>query len=283
MIDSTESAHLAIAFHSAFATTYVRLARQKYPRHFGHFPFHSQDVHVIHGGNHWWHIVCLPGQRDGMLNLGPIGRYTLQAADAESYPDLADLHDDNVPRKEEFRLAMGVDACIYHEAFAPPIPGHEQLAGAAAALAARLVDADAAEFLELEALKSKLSSMRNAHQFLHDLSEARSCLRSGHHRAAVVTCCATAESAVVGRLEEMGHAIRQEERNRVLGHEHHSFPAMVHEVYRGGRISVKTRDALETLNSLRRGAEHCRPDATLQDDAAFAWATLVQLLRELAK
>ena len=25
------------------------------------------------------------------------------------------------------------------------------------------------------------------------------------------------------------------------------------------------------------------PDATLQDDADFAWATLVQLLRELAK
>jgi hypothetical protein len=125
--------------------------------------------------------------------------------------------------------------------------------------------------------------MRNSRQLLDDMREARDCIRSEHYRAAIVTCCAAAESALVGRLEEAGHPIRQEERSRVLGHEHHSFPVMVQEVYRSGAITSKTRERLDMLNSLRRGFEHCRPDASAQDDAAYAWQSLEQLLRELAK
>jgi hypothetical protein len=81
----------------------------------------------------------------------------------------------------------------------------------------------------------------------------------------------------------MGHPIRQEERSRILGHEHHSFSTMVVEAYRGSAIGVRTRDRMEMLTGLRRGTEHCRPDATIKDDAEFAWSTLQLLLRDLTK
>ena len=284
MTSNPASAELAAAFHAAFASTYVRLARQKYPRFASQLPYHGQDVHVIHGGNRWWHVLCVPGQHEGDIRLGPVGRYTLHGANPALYPDLADLPDQSGPRKEEFRLAMGVDFLIYHEAFAPPgPPSEETLAAAATALAERLVEAHAAPFVELDALKTKLSVIRNVHQLQEDLNEAAACLQSEHYRAAIVTCCAAAESALVGKLEEVGHHIRQEERGRVLGHEHHSFPTMVQELYRRGGLTIKTRDRLELLNGLRRGTEHCRPGATLHDDATFSWQALVQLLRELAK
>lgn len=279
-----ESAARAHAFHSAFARTYVQTARQKYPRLFGHFPFHSQDVHVIHGGNRWWHVLCLEGQRDGDLRLGPIGRFTLQAADPEVYPDLTALQDLDAPCKDAFCLAMNADFPIYHEAFAPPgVPAQADVEAAATALAIRLVSEYAADHVELEAITSKIAVQPNARQFLGDLHEAKACMRAGRYRAAVVTCCASAEGALVGKLEEMGHPIRQEERNRLLGHEYHSYPALVQEAYRRSAISSKTRDALEVLTGLRRGLDHSRPDATLHDDAQFAWTTLVQLLRELAR
>lgn len=279
-----ESAERAVAFHAAFAQTYVKTARLKYPRMFGQFPFHSQDVHVIHGGHNWWHVACIPGQRDGDLRLGPIGRFTLQAADPDVYPDLAALVDLDTPCKEAFCLAMNADFPLYHEAFAPPgVPSQADVEAAATALAIRMVDEHAAGHVELEAITSKIASLHNARQFLNDLYEARACMRAGRYRAAVVTCCAAAEGALVGKLEDMGHPVRQEERTRVLGHEHHSYPAMVQEVYRRSAVSGKTRDGLDTLNGLRRGLDHSRPDATMQDDAEFAWTTLVQLLRELAK
>jgi hypothetical protein len=213
-----------------------------------------------------------------------VGRYSLQAADPEVFPDLAALPDQDSPCKEEFRLAMGVDFPIYHEAFAPPgLPDVDAIEAAARALATRLVGEHAASHVELAAITSKLSSSHNARQFLGDLHEAQACMYAERYRAAIVTCCAAAEGALVGKLEALGHPIRQEERNRVLGHEHHSYPAMVQEAYRSSAITGKTRESLDILPGLRRGLEHCRPDATLQDDAAFAWTALVQLLRELAK
>ncbi len=284
MIDQSSSANLATAFHTAFVSSYVRAARQKYVRLASLLPYHGQDVHIIHGGNRWWQILCIPGQHAGDVHLGPVGCFTLQFADPVIYPDLADLPDQNGSRREEFRLAMNVDFFIYHEAYAPSgPPAEDELVAAATALAERLVDEHAAPLVELELLKTRLSSLRNAHQLLDDMREARDCMRSEHYRAAIVTCCAAAESALVGRLEEMGHPIRQEERGRVLGHEYHSFPVMVQEAYRSGAITSKTRDRLELLNSLRRGMEHCRPDATAQDDATYAWQSLEQLLRGFAK
>jgi|GEM_PF-4826085 len=275
---------LADAFHAAFVTTYSTLARQKYRRHAGHFPYHGQDVHVIYGGNRWWQILCTPGQRSGNIRVGPVGRYTIEAVDTVTFPDLATLPDETSPRKEEFRLAMGVDFFIYHEAFAPPGPASESdIVAAATALARELVDRHGASFLEIEELKARVAKMRNASQIVHDMDEALACLLSEHYRAAVVTACATAESAIVGRLEELGHPIRQEERSRVLGHEHHSFAGMVAEAYRSGAITVKTRDRLELLDGLRRGTDHCRPDATIEDDAAFTWLTLQHLLRDLTR
>ncbi len=279
-----ESAERAAAFHAAFALTYVRTARQKYPRLFGHFPYHSQDVHIIHGGNRWWHVLCIPGQRDGDLRVGPVGRFTLQAADPEVYPDLAAMNDLDTPCKEAFCVAMNADFPIYHEAFPPPgVPSHDAVTEAATALALRLVTEHAAGHVELESIISKISSLHNARQFINDLHEAQACLRAERYRAATVVCCAAAEGALVGKLEDMGHAIRQEERTRVLGHEHHSYPAMVQELYRRSAITGKTRDSLDVLNGLRRGLDHSKPDATMKDDATFAWTTLVQLLRELAK
>jgi hypothetical protein len=284
MIEQAVSANRATAFHTAFVSAYVKAARLKYVRLASLLPYHGQDVHIIHGGNRWWQIVCIPGQRAGDVHLGPVGIFTQQFADPVIYPDLADLPDLNSSRREEFRLAMNVDFFIYHEAYAPPEPpGEDALAIAATALAERLVDEHAAPLVELELLKTKLSSLRNSHQLLDDMREARDCMRTEHYRAGIVTCCAAAESALVGRLEEMGHPIRQEERGRVLGHEHHSFPVMVQEAYRSGAITSKTRDRLDLLNGLRRGVEHCRPDATAQDDAAYAWQSLEQLLREFTK
>ncbi len=284
MIETSVSARLAAVFHTSFASAYVRLARRKYARVMNHLPFRAQDVHVIHGGNRWWQILCVAGQCNGDMRVGPVGRYTLQAADPGAYPDLAELPDQNSPHKEEWRLAMGADFFIYHEAFAPPgPPAEEELIAAATALAERLVDAHGASYVELDALKAKLANLRNAHQLLHDLNEVQACLWSEHYRAAVVTCCAAVESALVGRLEEQGHPIRQEEHRREMGHEYHSFPALVQEIYRGGRVSSKTRERLDLMTGLRRATEHCRPDATLQDDALYAWETTLQLLRELAK
>ncbi len=275
---------LADAFHSAFVATYVTLARRKHPRYAIHFPFHGQDVHVIHGGNRWWHILCIPGQYHGDARLGPIGRYTVQAVDATTHPDLASLPDETTARKEEFRLTVGADLCLYHEAFAPPgPPDAATLADMATNLARRLVDEHSARFVELEALKAKAASLRNANQIALDLNEAVACLLSGHERAAIVLLCSAAEAAIVGRLEELGHPIRQEERGRVLGHEHHSFTVMVAELYRRNATQAKTRERLDVLNGLRRGTEHCQPDATLHDDAVFTWITLQLLLNDLAR
>jgi hypothetical protein len=282
--EAPDTGQLAEAFHTAFVVTYTNAARQKYPKLATRLAFHGQDVHVIHGGNRFWHILCLPGQRYGDVRLGPVGRFTLQAVNPGNCPDLADLPDHSNPRKEEFRLSMNVDFFIYHEAVAPPWPTSDAaLVPTAIALAERMVDEHAAPYLEVEALKSKTSLMRNAHQLEHDISEAFSCLVSEHYRAAIVTICASCESAIVGRLEDMGHPIRQEERARVLGHEFHSVYSMVNELYRAAVITSKTRERMDILNGLRRGSEHCRPDADLKDDADYAWQTLLQLLRELTK
>ena len=69
----------------------------------------------------------------------------------------------------------------------------------------------------------------------------------------------------------------------MLGHEFHSVYSMVSELYRAAIITSKTRERLDVLNGLRRGSEHCRPDAVAKDDAEYAWQTLLQLLRELTK
>lgn len=281
-----DTSRVAEAFHCAFVAKYATLSRQKYPRLAGRLPYHGQDVHVIYGGNRWWQILCISGPRYGDMRFGPAGRFTMQGVDPETYPDLADLPDQASSRKEEFRLAMGADMVIYHEVLPPPWPAPESepdMVVTATKLAERLVDEHASPLLEFEAMKNKLASMRNGHQLETDINEAMACYVSEHYRAAVVTLCAAAESALVGRLEEMGHPIRQEERSRILGHEHHSFSTMVVEAYRGGAIGVKTRDGLEMLTGLRRGTDHCRPDATTKDDAEFAWSTLQLLLRDLTK
>lgn len=284
MTEHSLSVQLADAFHAAFVTAYTALARQKYPRHAARLPFHGQDVHVICGGNRWWHILCVSEQGYGETRIGPYGRYTVQVVDPVTHPDLADLPDQNSPRKEEFRLLLGAGFFIYHEAYAPPGPTSEdEMSAAGTALAERLVAEHVAPLLEFDALKTRLSNMRNAAQLLHDVDEALACLLSEHYRAAIVVICAAAESALVGRLEEMGHPIRQEEHSRTLGHEHHSFSGIVAESYRRGAITIKTRDRLEMLNGLRRGTEHCRPDATIQDDALYCWTTVQQLLGDLAR
>jgi hypothetical protein len=278
------SGRLAEAFHISFVDAYTRTARAKHPRLASHLPFHGQDVHVIHGGNRWWQILCVPGQHAGDIRYGPVGRFTLLTVDTTTYPDLAALPDQNGPRREEFRLAVGAGFFIYHEAFAPPGMSSEDDASAAgAALGERLEPEHAGPLIELDTFKTRLANMRNSYQLFHDLDEALDCLLAQHYRAAIATTCAAAESAVVGRVEEMGHPIRQEERGRVLGHEQHSFPSMVAEVYRAGVVTPKTRARLDMLNSLRRGIEHCRPDATIHDDAMYAWETLRLLLTELAK
>ncbi len=277
-------AYLAELFHAAFVRAYAATARARYLRLASRLPFHGQDVHVIHGGNRWWHVVCVPGSHSGDLRLGPVGRWTILSVDAESCPDLNGLRDQSDPRKEDFRFIVGATSFIYHEAF--PLPwqmSDDELATTATTLANRLVDEHAAPLLQLEAVRSRVSSLRNATQLLRDMNEAIACMHSEHHRAAIATISAAAESALVGCLEEMGHPIRQEERGRVLGHEHHYLSGMVAEAYRHSAITIRTRDRLEILDSLRRGTDHCRPDATAQDDVAFAWATLQQLLLELAR
>lgn len=284
MTEQANTNRLAEAFHTAFGAAYIAAARQRYPRFVTQLPFHAQDVHIIHGGNRWWHILCIAGQLHGDVRMGPVGRFTLQFVDTNTHPDLASLPDQSGPRKEEFRLAMGARGYIYHEAFTPPWPSSESaLAGVATALAERLVHEHASGLLELEALRSRVSGLRNGHQVLHDLDEALACLWAERYRAGTVTMCSAAESAIVGRLEDLGHPIRQEERARVWGHEHHSFVVMLAEIYRRGAITSKTRDALELLSGIRRGIEHVRPDATWQDDADFAWATLQLLLNDLLR
>lgn len=286
MIDSPTPSpgRLAEAFHRAFIDAYTKTARQKLPRLASRLPFHGQDVHVIYGGTRWWHLLCIPGFHAGDTRYGPVGRFTMQAVDAATYPGLADLPDQNNPRQEEFRLAIGAGFYIYHEVLTPPLPASEtEMDALGIAAAQRVLNEHAAPLVELETLRAKLGAMRNAYQLFHDLDEAMDCLLAQHYRAAIATICAAAESGVVGRVEEMGHPIRQEERSRVLGHEQHSFPSLVTEVYRAGVVSAKTRERLDTLNCLRRGIEHCRPDATIHDDATYAWETLRLLLTELAK
>jgi hypothetical protein len=73
MIEKSPSAHLATAFHTAFAGAYVQAARHKYPRLVGLLPYHGQDVHIIHGGNRWWQILCIPGQSAAMCIWGRSG------------------------------------------------------------------------------------------------------------------------------------------------------------------------------------------------------------------
>ena len=100
-----------------------------------------------------------------------------------------------------------------------------------------------------------------------------------------MTICAAASQRWSGKLEDMGHPIRQEERSRVAGPRASLVP--VHGAASStarGVITSKTRERLDLLNGLRRGSEHCRPDATAKDDADYRLGRRsLQLLRELAK
>lgn len=284
MDEQIDFAHNVDVFHEAFSLAYVRAARASYRRAADYLPYRGQDVHIIHGGKHWWHIVCISGQGAGNLRIGPAGRYNVDAVDAKDWPDLELLQDEHDPRKEDFRLNVGIVDFIYHQAFAPPFAfSDEDMAQAGVALALEMVQEHAAGFDSVEKLRKRVTGLRNGHQLAQDISETMACLLSEHYRAAIATSCAAAESALLGRLEELGHPIRKEERARLMGHERHYLSGMIAEAYRQGAISAKARDRLDMLDSLRRGTDHCRPDATVHDDAVFAWATLELTLGELVK